>query len=170
MRNSKEKRESLLRYLQRLTDEQQGERSHESLQQQCFAVLKQLGKRADVLHAHLLAIRKPGGFEPSVSLLAEWSQRSLPEIGPGLQNVSLTYLGSTAVEALLSGTIVLTSLNETSNACSKLVSGMLRELGVSGYEMIPIVIRNRLAGIIGLAHNGGPDHLDDERRLLIQLI
>lgn len=169
MRGSKERQESLLRYSQRLIDEL-AERPHDSLRQQCFSVLKQLGKRADVLHAHFLAIRRSGVSELSVSLLAEWSQLQLPEIGSRLQNVALLHLGSNAVEALHSGTIVLTSLDENSNACSKLISGMLRELGVSGYEMIPIVIQNRLAAIIGLAHDCGADHLDDERRLLIQLI
>jgi GAF domain-containing protein len=169
MHLSNESRESLLKYAQRLTD-QLAEGSRESLQQQSAGILQQLGKRADILHAHLMMVRKFDSPEPAVSLLAEWSRGNRPEIGSMLQNFPLPFLGSDVVEALRSGTIVFTSIDENSNACSRLISGMLRELEVSGYEMIPILMRNRLTAIIGLAHDCGPDHLDDERRRLIQLI
>jgi signal transduction histidine kinase len=169
MHLSNESRESLLKYAQRLTD-QLAKGSRASLRQQSIDILQQLGARADVLHSHLLMVRRSNSTEPAVSLFAEWSRGDLPEIGSMLQNVPLPFLGTDAVDALRSGTIVFTSLDENTNACSKLMSGMLRELNVSGYEMIPIILRNRLTAIIGLAHDNGPDHLGDERRMLIQLI
>jgi len=169
MHLSNESRESLLKYAQRLTD-QLAEGSRGSLQQQSVDILQQLGTHADVLHSQLLIVERYSSTEPALSLLAEWSRGDLSEIGSMLQNVPLPFLGADAVDALRSGTIVFTSLDENTNACSKLISGMLRELDVSGYEMIPILLRNRLAAIIGLAHDCGPDHLDDERRLVIQLM
>ncbi len=167
---AEEYRESLLRYSLRLTEELSRKADSEPLRIRAGKVVEQLGLRANLAHTHLLLLKKTRTSEPSASLFCEWSQSPLPEIRQELQDFSLTFLGANAVSALQSGIIVFTSQNEDTRPCSKLVSGMLHELNVSSYEMLPIIFGNRLAAILGVAHSNGQSHLDDPCRRILQLL
>lgn len=163
-----ENREALLNYAlllsNTISDNQSG-----SLRSLVSEVVAKLGKLACVQHAHLFVLRKSNAPNSFASLYTEWGSTSTPEIGPNLQDVRLQLFGTEAVKSLRSGNAYFSQFDEENNACSKLVSGLLRELGLSSYELIPIISGGRLAALIGLAHVEGPDHLDHQSRRLIQL-
>ncbi len=140
------------------------------LKTQMANIVARIGQLAEVPHVHLLIVRKKKSANPSVSLLAEWSSTSHSLIGPRLQGVPLPFLGKEAVATLKAGTPFFSTFDEQKNACSKFISGLLRELDLSSYDLIPIVSDGDLTAIVGLAHQQDSEYLDSQSRRTIQLI
>lgn len=163
-----QRRDSLLRYSSRLFDQLSSLRPA-SVRRLTTNAIGGLGQRAAVPHAHLFLVRGRTAESETASLVAEWSKHPAARVGDELQKCHLSLLGEDVARALSAGTTVFSGLTETTHACSRLVSGILRELGVCGYEMIPVIMGKRLRAIIGLAHDYGPVHLDHQSHLLIQL-
>ncbi|MEZ6031966.1 MAG: ATP-binding protein [Planctomycetaceae bacterium] len=161
-----DRRDSLVRYTSRLADKLHGLRpgEHRVLAAQ---MLKGIGKRCEVDHAHLYLSRLKEG--PQLSLFAEWSRTSAPSLSSKLQRVALGLVGGEAAELLPAGTAVYCAMNGQAEACSRLVTGILRELKCAAYEMIPIRISKRLRGVIAVGHDRGPSHLDSACQHLVQL-
>lgn len=131
--------------------------------------IRVIGELSHVAHAHLLIIKSRHRSKPVASLRAEWSSAEGLPVGPSLQEVPVPFFGECALKCLQQGSSFFTTFDERSNACSKLVSGLLRELSLSSYEMIPVIAAGQLVAIIGLAHNGNSEFLCDQSRRLIQL-
>ena len=163
-----QRRDSLLRYSSRLFDQLSSLRPA-SVRRLATNAIGGLGQRTAVPHAHLFLVRGRTAEIETASLVAEWSKHPAVRVGDDLQKCHLSLLGEDVARVLSAGTTVFSGLTETTHACSRLVSGILRELGVCGYEMIPVIIGKRLRAIIGLAHDHGPVHLDHQSHLLIQL-
>ena len=104
-------------------------------------------------------------------MAAEWSADNCPGVRSRLQREALrTLAGPELVQHLLRGTSVFTHLEPGMHACSRLISGLLRDLNLRGYELIPVMLHRRLRGMVGLAHNHGSEHLDSELRSFVQLM
>ncbi|MFO1001185.1 MAG: HAMP domain-containing sensor histidine kinase [Planctomycetaceae bacterium] len=131
--------------------------------------IRVIGELSHVAHAHLLIIKSRLRSTPNASLRAEWSSTEGLPVGPSLQDVPVPFFGECAMTCLQQGSAFFTTFDERKNACSKLVSGLLRELNLSSYEMIPVISSGELTAIIGLAHNGDSEFLCDQARRLIQL-
>jgi signal transduction histidine kinase len=166
---SAENQDLLLRYALELSN-RLSEIQPENLRRRLPDILGDLGRMAGVSHVHLLTIRKGDPQGHKASLIAEWSAEHSINIGPKLQRVSMHFFGREAVHLLRSEQHYFTFLSESKEACSKLVSGILRELDLCSYEMLPVILRNRLVAVIGIAHNGAKDHIDSQSRQLIRLI
>lgn len=132
-------------------------------------VISRLGELACVQHSHLLLLQ--GDHEPELfgSVIAEWSAEPMPLVLPELQRVRMQLFSRKAVQQLKAGEPFYSEFDETEHACSKLVSGLLRELGLHAYEMIPVISCGRLKAVIGLAQKAGTEPLDDLSLQLIQL-
>ncbi|HQZ65624.1 MAG TPA: HAMP domain-containing sensor histidine kinase [Planctomycetaceae bacterium] len=162
------KRDSLIRFTSRLADELQGLKpgAHRLLAEK---ILKGIGRRCDLDHVHLyLSQRKTGKVLP-ISLFSDWSRSGMPSIASQLQRVALTLFGEQAAVLLPAGTAVYCGVNERSDSCSRLVSGILRDLQCSAYEMIPIRIGEKLRAVIAVGHDHGAEHLDAVCHQLLQL-
>jgi len=131
--------------------------------------IRVIGELSHVAHAHLLIIKSRQRSKPVATLRAEWSSTESLPVGPSLQDVPVPFFGECAMKCLHQGSAFFTTFDERKNACSKLVSGLLRELNLSSYEMIPVISAGELTAIIGLAHNEGREFLCDQARRLIQL-
>ncbi len=131
--------------------------------------IRVIGELSHVAHAHLLIIKSRQRSKSVATLRAEWSSTESLPIGPSLQDVPIHFFGECAMKCLLQGSAFFTTFDERKNACSKLVSGLLRELNLSSYEMIPVVSSGELTAVIGLAHDGDSEYLCDQARRLIQL-
>ena len=131
--------------------------------------IRVIGELSHVTHAHLLIIKSRSRSQPVATLRAEWSSSECLPVGPALQEVPVPFFGECALKCLQQGSSFFTTFDERSNACSKLVSGLLRELNLTSYEMIPVIATGQLTAIIGLAHNGNREFLCDQTRRLIQL-
>jgi signal transduction histidine kinase len=131
--------------------------------------IRVIGELSHVAHAHLLIIKSRHRSRPVATLRAEWSSNGGLPIGPSLQDVPIPFFGECALTCLQQGSAFFTTFDERKNACSKLVSGLLRELNLSSYEMIPVISAGELTAVIGLAHNGDGQFLCDQARRLIQL-
>lgn len=162
------RRDSLLRYSSRLIDQLSLLRPS-AVRRLAVNAVAGLGQRAEVPHAHLFLIRGRTPETATASLVAEWSEASGSRVSADLQDCHLPLFGVDVVRKLTAGTIVFSGLSENTHACSRLVSGILRELCVSGYEMLPIIVGKRLRAIIGLAHDHGPVHLDQQSHELVQI-
>lgn len=161
-----DKLDALIRFTSRLADELNGLKAdrHRGLAAQ---MLKGIGKRCDLAHVHLYLTRLKDG--PQISLYGEWSREPTPSLLSRLQRVALPLTGEKAAQLLSSGTAVYCTMNDQSEACSRLISGILRELNCTAYEMIPIRISGKLRGIIAIGHDLGPSHLDSACHHLIEL-
>ena len=82
----------------------------------------------------------------------------------------MPFLGPEAIASLNAGVPFFSAFDEQKNACSKFVSGLMRELDVTAYELIPIMSGEDLTAIIGLGHQKGPEYLASQNRRMIQLI
>lgn len=131
--------------------------------------IRVIGELSHVTHAHLLIIKSRQRSRPVATLRAEWSASEGAPIGPSLQDVPVPFFGERALNCLQRGSAFFTTFDERSNACSKMVSGLLRDLGLKSYEMIPVISKGQLTAIIGLAHDGNSEFLCDQTRRLIQL-
>ncbi|MEJ7596030.1 MAG: ATP-binding protein [Planctomycetaceae bacterium] len=160
------KRDSLVRYTSRLADEIDGLRpgAHRAL---AATMLNGIGRRCELNHVHLYLTRLKNG--PQISLYSEWSREKTPSLLSLLQRVELPLVGEQPSQLLLEGTAVYCGMNEHSDACSRLVTSILNDLTCAAYEMIPILIGERLRGIIALGHDQGPQHLDSVCHHLLQL-
>jgi len=161
--------DSLLSYQLKLSDHlaylQTG-----SLREHAEQILQQVALRTGAVHSHLLIIRGREALDRSIRLFAEWSGESVPRISPSMPTANLAFLGARAVETLNEGVIVFTRITEEQEACSKLVSGMIRELQVTCLEMIPVRIHKRLRAILCLAHSNSEPLMDSYKGPLVQLI
>ncbi len=160
------KRDSLIRYTSRLADELNGLKPglHRA---QAGKMLKGIGQRCELNHVHLYLTRLKDG--PQISLYSEWSRAEIPPLACQLQRVALPLIGEQAAQLLPFGIAVYCGMNEQSEACSRLVSSILRELNSAAYEMIPILISERLRGVIAVGHDQGPLHLNSVCHHLLQL-
>jgi signal transduction histidine kinase len=131
--------------------------------------IRVIGELSHVSHAHLLIIKSRNRSKPVATLCAEWSASGSLPVGAALQEVPIPFFGEIALKCLQQGNSFFTAFDERNNACSKLVSGLLRELNLTSYEMIPVISTGQLTAIIGLAHNGNSEFLCDQTRRLIQL-
>ena len=159
-------RDSLIRYTSRLADRviRLSPARHRAL---AAKMLETIGEKCDLDHVHLFLVNLKRG--PHLSLYREWSRTETPLQVSGLQNISLSLLNQHAEDALLRGIAVYCGQNEHSESCSRVVSSMLREMNAAAYEMIPILINNRLRGVIGVAHDKGSMHLDSTSQHLLRL-
>lgn len=159
-------RDSLIRFTSRLADEIDGLRpgAHRDF---ASRMLKGIGRRCEVDHVHLYHTRL--SVKPQISLYSEWSHSNTPSLLSLLQGVDLPLVGEQPSRLLLEGTSVYCGMNGQSEACSRLVTGILSDLTCPAYEMIPILIGERLRAIIAVGHNQGPQHLDSGCHHLLQL-
>jgi len=132
-------------------------------------VVSRIGLLADVQHVHLMWLRKGECASLTSSVIAEWSSGTAPAVAPRMQNVPMQLFSTDAVTSLKAGNDFFSAFDERKNACSKLVSGLLRELNLDAYEMIPVTSGGRLSAVIGLALEAGAQRLDVNTRQLIRL-
>lgn len=160
-------RDSLIRYTSRLADRmiRLSPARHRSL---AGRMLETIGKKCDLDHVHLYLVNLKLG--PHLSMYSEWSRMETPALALQLQQISLSLLNEHAEDALPRGIAVYCGKNEQSESCSRIVSSMLRQMDAAAYEMIPIMINNRLRGVIAVAHDKGSMHLDSTSQQLLQLI
>lgn len=163
-----QRRDSLLRFTTRLFDQLADVRPS-SVRHLLSNALGGLGQRADVDHAHLFLLRRLRAGRQSASLVAQWSAGGQQLDRQRLQALDISLFGSEAVARLATGTIVYSAREETKAACSRLVSGILRELSAAAYEMYPVSLGAQWSGILAFAHDRGPMHLDVESRQVLQL-
>jgi signal transduction histidine kinase len=132
-------------------------------------VISRLGELACVQHSHLLLLQ--GDHEPELfgSVIAEWSAVPMPLVLPELQHVPMQLFSRQAVQELKAGAPFYSEFDETEHACSKLVSGLLRELSLHAYEMIPVISCGRLKAVVGLVQKAGCERLDELSLQMIQL-
>ena len=161
-----ENRDSLTRYTARLADKLNGLKPGQH-REMVARMLKGIGQRCELDHAHLYLTRLKE--TPQISLYGEWSREATSSIAVRLQQVPLSLTGTQAAESLLAGAAVYCVMNEHAEACSRLVTGILRELNSSAYEMIPILVSKRLRGVLAVAHDRGSEHLDSVSHHLLQL-
>lgn len=131
--------------------------------------IRVIGQLSHVSHAHLLIVKSRLRSKSVATLRAEWTASEGLPLGPSLRDVPVQFFGECALKCLHQGSAFFTTFDERNNACSKLVSGLLRDLNLCSYEMIPVVSAGELTAIIGLAHNGDGEFLCDQTRRLIQL-
>ena len=162
------RRDSLLRYTARLFDQLSGVRPA-SIRHLLAGALSGLCKRADVPHGHLFLLRTRRDGQQTASLAAQWSITGQQVDRAQLQALEISHFGMDAVKKLGTGTIVFSACEDSKNACSRLVSGILLEINATGYEMFPVQIRSQWCGILALAHDRGPMHLDADSRQVLQL-
>jgi signal transduction histidine kinase len=162
------RRDSLLRFTSRLFDQLAGVRPS-SIRLLLSNALAGVGERSDVDHVHLFLISNPVAGERKASAIAHWSRHGRPVDVQRLQRLEVQLFGADVVRRLEAGTNVHVVIGENSHACSRLLSGLLREAQASGYEMIPVITAGRWRGILALAHSHGPSHLDPDSRHLLHL-
>ena len=160
------KRDSLIRYASRLADELNGLRpgEHRAL---AASMLKGIGGRCELDHVHLYLTQLKE--KPQISLYSEWSRLKSPSLASKLQRIELAIIGEQPSHLLPTGTAVYCGMNGQSEACSRLITSILSDLTCAAYEMIPILIRKRLRGVIAVGHDQGPQHLDSVCHHLLQL-
>lgn len=160
-------RDSLIRYTSRLADRmiRLSPGRHKSL---AAKMLETIGDKCDLDHAHLYLVNLKHG--PHLSMYSEWSRMATPSLASGLQKIALSLLNEQAEDALPRGIAVYCGKNEHSESCSRIVSSMLRQMNAAAYEMIPVLINNRLRGVIAVAHDKGSMHLDSTSQQLLQLV
>ncbi len=135
------------------------------------AVLGNLGRQLSIPCVHLYTVSGRSDETAMFSMAAEWTAKAHPEVRSRLQREALrTLTGPELVHHLFRGTSVFTHLEPGMHACSRLISGLLRDLNLPAYELIPVILHRRLRGMVGLAHNYGADHLDSELRSFVQLM
>jgi len=135
------------------------------------SVLGTLGRQLSIPCVHLYTVSGRSEDTAMFSMAAEWTADERPEVRSRLQREALrTLAGPELIHALLRGTSIFTHLETGKHACSRLISGLLRDLDLRGYELLPVILHRRLRGIVGLAHNEGADHLDSEQRSFVQLM
>lgn len=161
-------RESLIRFASRLAGDLQGMKPG-NYRQLAIRMLKGIGKRCELNHVHLYLSNRKSENVDRISLFSAWSDKPTPSIAAQLQRVSLAMFGEEASVLLPAGTAVYCGLNAHSQACSRLVTGILQDLESQAYEMIPIRIGGRLRAMIAVGHDHGPDHLDALTHHLLQL-
>jgi two-component system sensor kinase FixL len=160
------KRDSLIRFTSRLADELNGLRpgAHRAL---AARMLNGIGRRCELDHVHLYLARVRD--KSQISLYSEWSRSATPSLLSLLQRVELRLVGEQPSQFLLDGTAVYCGINGQSEACSRLVTGILSDLACAAYEMIPVLISGKLHGVIAVGHDRGPQHLDSVCHHLLQL-
>lgn len=162
--------ESLIRYSQRMLD-QLVELKNEPLRPMANEILQEIAKRTSSEFAGLLLVRKGSNDAPSqMSLFAEWSTSGIPSIRDKLQHIQLSFLGNDAKSSLSEGVFVHTALNDAGIACSRLVSGLLRDVKTNSLDMIPVLVNKRLKAILLLAHHGNGEFFSYQDRVLLQQI
>ena len=159
-------RDSLIRYTSRLADRviRLSPGRHRSL---AAKMLETIGEKCDLDHVHLYLVNLKHG--PHLSMYNEWSRMETPSLASGLQKIALSLLNELAEDALPRGISVYCGKNGHSESCSRIVSSMLRQMNAAAYEMIPVLIKNRLRGVIAVAHDKGSMHLDSTSQQLLQL-
>lgn len=159
-------RDSLIRYTSRLADRmiRLSPVRHRSL---AVRMLETIGKKCDLDHVHLYLVNLKHG--PRLSMYSEWTRTETPSLASDLQKIALSSLNEHAEDALLRGIAVYCGKNEHSESSSRIVSSMLRQMNAAAYEMIPILIHNRLRGVIAVAHDKGSMHLNSTLQHLLQL-
>lgn len=160
-------RDSLIRYTSRLADRMLRLRPghHRTVAGKMLAAI---GEKCDLDHVHLFLVNLKHGLQ--LSMYSEWSRTETPSLASDLQKIPLSLLNQHAVDALPRGTAVYCGKNEHSESCSRVVSSMLRQMNAAAYEMIPVLINNRLRGVIAVAHDKGSMHLDSTTQHLLQLV
>lgn len=162
--------ESLIRYSQRMLD-QLVELKNKPLRPMANEILQEIAKRTSSEFAGLLLVRKGSNDAPSqMSLFAEWSASGIPSIRDKLQHIQLSFLGNDAKSSLSEGVFVHTALNDAGIACSRLVSGLLRDVKTNSLDMIPVLVNKRLKAILLLAHHGNGEFFSYQDRVLLQQI
>ncbi len=162
-------REALLEYAHLLSS-READNTAQALSALATEMVAEIGNRATLEHVHLLVVQTRKAAGQTASVIAEWSKAMTSGVGPKLQNIPLHFFSSDVVRTLHSGKACFTSFDENENACSKTVSGLLRELHLTSYELIPVFFHSKLTALVGVAHNGEVDFLDNHSRKLIQLI
>jgi len=132
-------------------------------------VVARIGVLANAQHVHLMWLRRGEGASLSASVVAEWSSDAASVVGPRMQNVPMQLFSMEAVTSLKAGNDFYSAFDERKNACSKLVSGLLRELNLDAYEMIPVMSCGRLSAVLGVARVAGAQPLELHTRQLIRL-
>lgn len=162
--------ESLIRYSQKMLD-QLVSLTNEPLRPVAEKILKEVATRACSRFAGLLLVRMGSDAEPSkISMFAEWAAPGIQSVREKLQHVQLSFLGNEAKVSLTEGVFVHTALNDSGSACSRLVSGLLREVQTNALDMIPVLVNKRLKAILLLAHHGDGDYFNSQNRVLLQQI
>lgn len=133
-------------------------------------VMEAIGRQTGAHNVHLLLVKRSSAVETTASAFAEWSQVPVAHISAQLQDVPLRFLGTEALKTLRSGSTFFSAFDERKNACSKLVSGLLRELGLNSYEMLPVMSKDRMVAILGIAHSAESEFLNDNDRQLIRVV
>ncbi|MFN9720759.1 MAG: sensor histidine kinase [Planctomycetota bacterium] len=162
--------ESLIRHSQRMLDLLSGIR-REPLRPVAESILRGVATRACSKFAGLLLVRS--GHDISnlrITLFAESAAQGIPSFRTKLRNVPFRFLGEETIASLLAGTFVFTAMNEAGYACSRLVSGLLREIQTSSLDMIPILIKGQLKAVLLLSHHGNDEFFDYKDRILFQQI
>lgn len=158
--------DSLIQYTSRLADRMisLSPGRHQAL---AVRLLATIGEKCDLDHVHLYLVNLNDGLH--LSMYSEWSRLETPLLASGLQQITLSLLNEQAEEALPRGIAVYCGTNGHSESCSRIVSSILRQMNAAAYEMIPILIKNRLRGVIAVAHDKGAKHLDFTSQHLLQL-
>lgn len=151
----------LRRYASRVVDHLANARPR-TLRRLVGDVLAGLLPRLRVEHIHLYAVRGSDTATQTFSLWATASATGTELPGEKLHRVPLPLLSSPVVEGLQHGLSTFVPLNRAEGGSGRLVSGLLREIGSTGYVLCPIHLTKRLRGIWGIAHREGADHLDAE--------
>lgn len=139
------------------------------------AVLAGIGRHLGVSAVHFYIVRGDAEDSAMFSLVAQWSADGQSEVPADLRmnlkhEAVRTFVGPDLVSAILHGAPVFTSVGAGTYACSRLLSAVLRDLELSGYDLIPVLLHRRIRGMIGLAHNNGGAYLQSDDRGFARLI
>ena len=133
-------------------------------------VLQGIGKRVGIEHAYLFCISGLAQRSSTVSLTVCASALEQTRLSSQLQKIPLTMFSSTIVEALEHRQTVFLPVGENGSNGTRLLTTLVKDAGTTGLLLCPIHLKQKLTGIIGLAHHFDKDLIDPEGCQQIRLI
>lgn len=155
---SQSRRDSLRHFASRVVDHLADARTG-TLKQLVTDVLSGLAKRTDADCVQLYSVRETPDGTAIVSLNSQWSASGVPMSRKNLEQVPLQLFSGQAAGLLVQGQPAFAALSPDHRSCSKLVTAILLETQSTGLLLIPVTVKGRFRGFLGLAHSHGAAHL-----------
>ncbi len=114
-------------------------------------LLGELGRRTNLPHVHLYSVRRMPGKFSSALLAAEWSHNDVHLGGAALNRFPLSFFSSEVVEQLSQDKIAFSRIGDNGHTRSRFVTAVLQEVQASSYLICPVLLQQRLCGLIAFA-------------------
>lgn len=114
-------------------------------------LLGELGRRTNLPYVHLYSVRRMPGKFSSALLAAEWSHNDGRLGGTALNRFPLSFFSSDVVEQLSQDKIAFSCIGDNGHTRSRFVTAVLQEVQASSYLICPVLLQQRLSGLIAFA-------------------